>query len=238
MNNKNHISAEKACILEARNITRCYRSGKHQVSVLKGIDLKIYEGDFMTISGASGVGKSTLLHILGLLDAPSSGELLFRGTDTSRLSRSKQSDLRNRSIGFIFQFFYLLPEFDALENVMLPALMRRDGVSKKEKKDRAAHLLEQVGLGHRLTHRPAELSGGEQQRVGIARAIMNNPEIIFADEPTGNLDSAASIEIHDLLRHLNTERGHSVVIVTHNPDLANVGRKKMHMIDGYIQERE
>ncbi|RJP56512.1 MAG: ABC transporter ATP-binding protein [Candidatus Auribacter fodinae] len=229
---------KKQIIIQATGIGREYRIGKQVVSVLKNIDLTIYKHDFMTISGASGVGKSTLLHILGLLDEPSEGKIAFQGIEIQSLSNARKAEIRNKSIGFIFQFFHLLPEFSAMENVLLPALMRRNTTPVKELKERSKALLDKVGLSHRMKHKPSELSGGEQQRVAIARAIMNKPDVIFADEPTGNLDSKASLEIQNLLYELNDQTNQTIVIVTHNTELAAIGRRKMHMSDGSIHELE
>lgn len=218
-------------IVETNDLYKTYRSGNRQVEVLKSIDLVICKGEFVTISGASGVGKSTLLHILGLLDEPTSGKVFFHGSDTKSFNERKRSTLRNRSFGFVFQFFNLLPEFSAVENVLLPALMDKGG-SIAQKKQRAQSLLESVGMGHRLTHKPSELSGGEQQRVAIARSLMNSPDVILADEPTGNLDRQSGTEVTNLLRKLNADHNQTIVLVTHNSELARIGSRHLHMADG------
>lgn len=225
-------------ILETNDLWKSYYSGKHEVRVLTGITMQVKTGEFLTISGASGAGKSTLLHILGLLDEPTKGKVFFKGVDSDSLTGKKKAELRNKSIGFVFQFFHLLPEFNAFENVLLPALIHKNGFSRKEMKERAQNLLDQVGLGHRLTHKPSELSGGEQQRVAIARALMNNPDIILADEPTGNLDRSSSDEIVTILRDLNTRFSQTIVIVTHNMEFAQLGDRQLRMVDGLFAQQE
>ncbi len=232
-NNKTKID-DKKIIIEAKDLCKSYGEGEGEIKILKEISISIKYGDFVTISGASGVGKSTLLHLFGLLDKPTSGRLFFRGVDQEVLSSNKKALLRNTAIGLIFQFFHLLPEFSSLENVLLPALINKNGLDLNKKEKLAKELLDKVGLSHRLKHRPSELSGGEQQRVAIARALINEPDVILADEPTGNLDSESSDGITSLLKSLNRDFGYSIVVVTHNRDLAEIGSKKFSMIDGRL----
>ena len=200
--------------------------------VLKGVNIHVEKGEVVSIVGKSGAGKSTLLHILGTLDAPDSGELIINGTNTSILKNKELAAFRNNEIGFVFQFHHLLPEFTAVENVCIPAFIKK--TSEKQAKLRAEELLTYLGLGERLKHRPNELSGGEQQRVAVARALMNNPAIVFADEPSGNLDSASSKELHDLIFQLRDDFNQTFVIVTHNEQLANMSDRKLTMLDGLI----
>ncbi len=231
-NNKSETD-DKKVIIRAEDLCKSYGNGVSELRILKEITVSVEYGDFVTISGASGVGKSTLLHLFGLLDKPTSGRLFFRGMDQALLSDKEKSLLRNTAIGLVFQFFHLLPEFSSLENVLLPALINKNGLDINKKEKLAKELLDKVGLGHRLGHRPSELSGGEQQRVAIARALINGPDVILADEPTGNLDSESSEGIVSLLKSLNSE-GYSVVVVTHNKDLAQIGSKKYSMVDGRL----
>lgn len=219
-------------LLSVRNLSKGYGAGSTRVEVLKGIDLEVEAGSTVALVGASGAGKSTLLHILGALDRPSSGAVQYRGDDLFCRSDRALADFRNRSIGFVFQFHHLLPEFSALENVMMPALIARQPQGVVEQ--RATRLLEQVGLAHRVTHRPGELSGGEQQRVAIARALVMEPELLLADEPTGNLDMATSEAIHDLLNRLQQETGITLMIVTHNERLAAGMGRIIRLSDGRI----
>ncbi len=198
--------------------------------VLKGIDFEAKEREVVSIVGASGAGKSTLLQILGTLSKPNAGVLTIDGVDITALSHNKLSDFRNKNIGFVFQFHHLLPEFTALENVMIPALIAKEGSSSVRK--RAKQILEELGLGERLEHKPSELSGGEQQRVAIARAIINNPSLILADEPSGNLDSNTKKEIHKLFFDLRDLRGQTVIIVTHDKELAAMSDRMLEMRDG------
>lgn len=213
-------------LLRAEGIKKSFFKGKTEISVLRGIDFSIQAGEMVAITGASGVGKSTLLHILGTLEPPSSGRVFF-GTssqDVFKFSEKALALFRNRALGFVFQFHYLLPEFSALENVMMPALIA--GHARKPAEQQAAELLQFVGLGQRLNHRPAELSGGEQQRVAIARAVILRPRLLLADELTGNLDSVNSSVVMDLLIKLNQATGVSLLLVTHDQNLA----KKMHRV--------
>lgn len=222
-------------ILEAREIHKKYITGKDTaLSVLNGITLSIASNEIIAIVGPSGAGKSTLVHILGLLDKPTMGEVLFEGKQIHSLTDEAISEIRNRQIGFVFQFHHLLPEFSAVENVLMPALIA--GKSIKNEIQRARELLSEVGLSDRMEHKPSELSGGEQQRVAVARALMNNPKIIFADEPTGNLDSDNANNLHNLIFDLRLKYGQSFVIVTHNKDLANRADRIITMVDGKIKQ--
>ncbi|MEC8024658.1 MAG: ABC transporter ATP-binding protein [Myxococcota bacterium] len=204
------------------------------IPVLQGLDLTIYRGDMCSIVGQSGVGKSTLMHILGALDRPSSGRILFNGDDVFSRPDAELAQFRNRSMGFVFQFHHLLPELSAAENVALPRMIARE--PKPHAVERAKALLEAVGLSHRLKHRPGELSGGEQQRVAIARALAMEPALVLADEPTGNLDQRTSDEIHELLVQINEERNIAFVIVTHNQALAEMMDRRLVMRDGVVYE--
>lgn len=215
-------------MLVARNVTKNYSN----LSVLKGVDISVSKGEIVTIVGSSGAGKSTLLHILGTLDEPSGGEVLINGVSTGVLQGKKLADFRNRHIGFIFQFHHLLPEFSALENVCIPGFIA--GAKKSVVKERAVYLLETLGLGERLEHRPNELSGGEQQRVAVARALINKPDVIMADEPTGNLDSRNARELHQLFLQLRDQFGQTFIIVTHNEELATLSDRQLVMRDGKI----
>lgn len=213
-------------MIEAKGIEKSFGNLK----VLKGIDFNAEKSEVVSIMGASGAGKSTLLQILGTLSTPDKGTLLIDGTDVTTLSRKEISTFRNRKIGFVFQFHHLLPEFTSLENVMIPALI--NGASESDAKKRAAELLDTLGLAERATHKPSELSGGEQQRVAIARALMNKPAVLFADEPSGNLDSVTKAELHQLFFRLCDELGQTIVIVTHDPDLAKMCDRSLFMRDG------
>lgn len=215
-------------MLKALGIFKAYGNLK----VLKGIDLQIEAGEMISIVGSSGAGKSTLLHILGTLDVPDQGSVRINGSDVSTLSTKKMARFRNKNIGFIFQFHNLLPEFSAIENVSIPAMI--GGMSATEADGKAKQLLSKVGLESRYHHKPSELSGGEQQRVSVARALVNNPKIVFADEPSGNLDSQNAEELHRLFFQLRDEFGQSFVIVTHNKELAEMADRKLTMVDGQI----
>ena len=204
--------------------------------MLRGIDLEVHAGEQVAVVGSSGAGKSTLLHLIGALDAPTSGEIHFDGNDVSRMRPKALAAFRNRTIGFMFQFHHLLPEFTALENVMMPALIAR--LPKREAAEKARRWLEQVGLSHRLDHRPGELSGGEQQRTALARALVVDPKLLLADEPTGNLDSGTSEGIHELFDRLNTEAGTAMLVVTHNRDLASRMQRRLVMRDGALAPEE
>ncbi len=218
-------------MIEIRNVTKSYGP----LTVLHDVSLTIPEGEIMAIVGPSGAGKTTLLQIAGSLDRPDSGSVIFDGTDIFTLKDRQLSEFRNRNIGFVFQFHQLLPEFSALENVALPALIA--GRSRKEAESDARKLLEDLGMGHRLSHKPAELSGGEKQRTAIARALINNPEIVFADEPTGSLDSRNREEIQEILLRLRRERGQTFVVVTHDRHMASIADKVVEMADGKITGR-
>src|SRR5512144_2890287 len=208
-------------------------SGPEPLSVLDGIELDIQKGEVLAIVGASGVGKSTFLHILGGLDRPTSGRVLFGDVDVFSLDANKLARFRNERVGFVFQFNHLLPEFSALENVMMPALIRRTG--RAEAAEAASGILSEVGLGGRLHHRPGELSGGEQQRVAVARALILRPDVVLADEPTGNLDTHTGEAVHDLLCAVNRERKVTFVLVTHNDKLAMRSDRVFRMIEGSLR---
>ncbi len=207
-----------------------------KLEVLKGLELEVQEGEIVVILGVSGSGKSTLLHILGTLDRPDRGEIMVKGQNTQLSLEGDLNRIRNREIGFIFQFHYLLPEFTALENVMLPAYLR--GGRRRFARQRAVDLLEEVGLGGRLSHRPAELSGGEQQRVAVARALMNSPEIVLADEPSGNLDQGTSESLHRLIENLSRTKKQTFVIVTHKKSILNIADRAMKLENGKLKPLE
>ena len=215
-------------MLVAENIQKSYKD----IEVLKGIDLVIDKGELVSIVGKSGTGKSTLLHILGTLDMPDRGKILIKGTDVNSLNQKKLAEFRNSHIGFVFQFHHLLAEFSAIENVMIPGLIKKR--SKKLVHKEAAELLDYLGLSDRLEHKPGQMSGGEQQRVAIARALINKPELVFADEPTGNLDIQTSEELHSLIKDLNKNLDITFVIVTHNEAFANICDRKLVIGDGLI----
>lgn len=215
-------------MLVARNVTKNYSN----LPVLRGVDISVSKGEIVTIVGSSGAGKSTLLHILGTLDAPTGGEIFINDVQTSHLAGDALADFRNRHIGFIFQFHHLLPEFNALENVCIPGFIA--GTRKSEVRERAAYLLDTLGLSSRLDHRPNQLSGGEQQRVAVARALINKPDVVMADEPTGNLDSHNARELHQLFLQLRDQFGQTFIIVTHNEELATLSDRQLVMKDGKI----
>ena len=217
-------------IIEAKGIEKSFGTLK----VLKGIDFQVEKSEVVSIMGASGAGKSTLLQILGTLSTPDAGSLEIDGTDVLHLAGKELSAFRNRRIGFVFQFHHLLPEFNALENVMIPAFIA--GRSDRDAKEAATRLLNEMGLGERMDHKPSELSGGEQQRVAIARALVNDPAILFADEPSGNLDSKTKAEIHQLFFDLRERHGQTIVIVTHDPELASMCDRSLFMRDGLFVE--
>jgi len=226
--------------LSVVGLKKSYRKGKNQVPVLHGVDLDVERGELVAIVGSSGSGKSTLLHVLGLLDAPDAGEVRLEGERIDHLSDRRRDSLRNHTFGFIFQFYHLLPELTTLENVLSPLMIRHGLFSylarKKEFKREAKAILERVGLGHRMTHFPSELSGGEMQRAAIARALCGRPEVLLADEPTGNLDSTSGQSIMDLLRDLNTERELTMMVVTHDPQIAAQADRTVRLVEGRIED--
>jgi len=223
-------------MLRAEGIHKIYRDGKKDLRVLKGIDLEVGKGETVSVVGPSGAGKSTLLHILGGLDRPNSGKVFLGDSDFYALSENDRARHRNQKIGFVFQFYHLLPEFTALENAMMPALVpcQVSGVRCQGARGKAERLLKNIGLGNRLSHRPGELSGGEQQRVAIARALINNPEVLLCDEPTGNLDSKMGEEILDILFGLNKEHRTTIVLVTHDKGIAKRAARTAEIRDGRI----
>ena len=220
-------------MIETKGLQKTFRHPAGELNVLKDIDLTIKNGEMIALVGTSGVGKSTLLHILGTLDRPTGGQVLHDGTDVFRLSEKAITEFRNRRVGFVFQFHHLLPEFTALENVMMPGLLAGKA-DREELKERARALLEELGLKGRLRHRPGELSGGEQQRVAVARALFLNPDVVFADEPTGNLDTRTGQELFDLLSRLNAQKGITFVIATHDKDLSGRCKRVISLVDGKI----
>jgi len=240
MNKKNgsqaHISKDQNVLLEAIQIEKHYPSGPETLKVLKGIDLTIQAGEILVIMGPSGVGKSTLLHILGTLDRPTFGELIIDGQRTRDLKEKEIARFRNRNIGFVFQFHYLLPEFTALENLLIPRMIF--GKDRKNDIQRAEELLGEVGLEKRMNHRPSQLSGGELQRVAVARALINQPKLVLADEPTGNLDSQNSHALFDLILKLNKKYQQTFVIVTHNEMFASQSHRVIHLLDGLIENEQ
>jgi lipoprotein-releasing system ATP-binding protein len=216
-------------MISAKDIQKSYGT----LHVLRGVNVEIQKGEIVAIMGKSGAGKSTLLHIIGTLDRADKGQVIINGEDVSRMNNKRLAEFRNQNIGFIFQFHHLLPEFSALENVTIPALI--GGGKEAAARKRAAELLDYLGLKDRLTHKPTQLSGGEQQRVAVARALMNAPAVVFADEPTGNLDSASSKDLHELLFQLRKDFQQTFVIVTHNDELAVMSDRTLTMQDGLIQ---
>lgn len=226
-----YLSINSSVMIKSRGIEKSFGTLK----VLKGVDFEVGKSEVVSIMGASGAGKSTLLQILGTLSTPDSGSLIIDGVDVLKLDSKKLAEFRNLRLGFVFQFHHLLPEFTALENVMIPAFIA--GRSKKDAEQHAKELLTDLGLGERLTHKPSELSGGEQQRVAIARALINRPAVLFADEPSGNLDTKTKEEIHNLFFELREKYGQTVVIVTHDPELAKMCDRSLFMIDGtFVQQ--
>jgi lipoprotein-releasing system ATP-binding protein len=221
-------------LVTVQDVTKTFEHEGRSLEVLKGIDLEIEAGEMVTIVGPSGAGKSTLLHLIGTLDLPTKGRILYSGRDVTRMGSSELAEFRNRSIGFVFQFHHLLPEFTALENVMMPGLIQ----GGRRFEDRARRLLDEVGLSERLTHRPGELSGGEQQRVALARALLMEPKLVLADEPTGNLDSQTSSAVQSLIFDLNQRHGITFLIVTHSRDFAAMMPRRVSMKDGRVDSDE
>ena len=223
-------AASGAVKIAVQGLVKTFTTNGNLVEVIKGLDLNVYAGETLAVVGASGVGKSTLLHILGTLERPTQGRVIWEGEDIFALDDRRLAAFRNRKIGFVFQFHYLLPEFDALENVMMPVLIAR--TPKSQAREDAEAILVRVGLGHRLRHRVSTLSGGEQQRVAVARALVLKPEVLLADEPTGNLDPHSGAQVQELLLDLNREQGLTSVIVTHNLDLAQALTRQITLVDG------
>lgn len=221
-------------LVQVRGVKKSFKVGEDYLEVLKGLNFNIMKGEMLGVVGASGAGKSTLLHVVGALDKPTEGDVIFKAQDLFKMTDMQLAEFRNRKVGFVFQFSNLLPEFTAMENVMLPAL-----IGDREEEDAAGEakrILTDVGLKDRINHRPGKLSGGEQQRVAIARALMNNPDLILADEPTGNLDSKTSEDIYELFYRLNREKGQTFVIVTHNDTLVKKMMRVIKLVDGTIVE--
>lgn len=219
-------------IIEVKKLQKRYMMGDEVIDALKSIDLKVQKNEYLALMGPSGSGKSTLMNLIGCLDSPTSGEYILHGIDVSKMSDSELADVRNKEIGFVFQTFNLLPRMTALENVALPLVYA--GVSKADREERARKVLLEVGLADRMTHKPNELSGGQRQRVAIARALINNPAIILADEPTGNLDSKTSEEIMNIFKEIH-KRGNTIIVVTHEPDIAAFADRIVRLKDGYIE---
>jgi len=221
-------------VLEAVNLDRRFWDGDREIEILRNVSFRVNSGETVAITGSSGSGKSTLLHLLGGLDRPSGGEVRVGGRDLFDLSEAERGELRNRQVGFVYQFHHLMPEFDALENVVMPLLIRR--LPRAEALRSARETLERVGLGERLHHKPSELSGGERQRTAIARAVVTRPSLVLADEPTGNLDGKTAERIHELLLSLNRELGTALVVVTHEPDLAGQMQHEYRLVEGRLAE--
>lgn len=221
-------------LYQVTDLWKTYSNGSKDVEVLRGIDFSVRSGESVAVTGPSGVGKSTFLHILGLLDRPEGGKLLLEGVDIDALSETERARLRNKRIGFVFQFFQLLPEFSALENVLMPATIAGELGNRKHR--RALRMLDAVGLGDRIHHRPGELSGGEQQRVAIARALIMNPSVVLADEPTGNLDPETAAEVEDLLKNLNESQDTTLIVVTHKESLSKALDRRVGLVGGKLEE--
>lgn len=219
-------------VLQCKNLKRSFQLGPETLHILKGTNLDVYSGERVAIMGASGAGKSTLLNLLGALDEPDEGEVMIVGQRTSGMSESQRARLRNRSLGFVFQFHHLLPEFSALENVSMPLWLRGD--SKASSRKMAQSVLEEVGLGRRQSHKPSELSGGERQRVAIARALAGSPQILLMDEPTGNLDRSNALRVLELIEQLNQRTGSALILVTHDREIASHMDRQLELIDGQL----
>jgi len=227
------VAPEQEPLIRLESISKLYGSGDAQVAALRNFSLRVAQGELLAVMGPSGSGKSTLMNILGCLDSPTSGRYWFAGEDVSRLSETQLAHVRNRRIGFVFQQFQLLPKLSAWRNVELPLLYR----NASERRSLAVHALETVGLGNRIEHRPTQLSGGQQQRVAIARALVTDPDLILADEPTGNLDTAASREVLAVLRDLN-QGGRTIIVITHDPEVAPIARRTVHVRDGQLVQQK
>jgi lipoprotein-releasing system ATP-binding protein len=219
-------------LLSVRDVRKSFRKDGTSVDILRGIDLDIEKGEFVTIMGPSGAGKTTLLNIIGSLDTPTSGYVAYRGKDTGLYSEQEQSRFRNEKVGFVFQFYHLLQDFNVLENVMIPLWIRR--IKPSQAQAEAEEFLRIMGLSHRVRHKPGELSGGEQQRVAIARALINHPELILADEPTGNLDRKTGKEVLDYILSVHRKMGAALILVTHDPEVGAAGRRRLRMVDGEL----
>jgi putative ABC transport system ATP-binding protein len=226
---------EKQVLIKLQDIGKRYVIGSEEIFALRGVDLEIYKGEFVALMGPSGSGKSTLMNILGCLDTPTKGTYILNGTDVSNLNDNELAEIRNKEIGFVFQTFNLLPRSSSLENVALPLVYA--GIAKEARTKRAIETLESVGLGNRMYHKPNELSGGQRQRVAVARALVNNPAIILADEPTGNLDTKTSIEIMGLIEEIH-QKGNTIILVTHEEDIAKHAHRIVRMRDGAIESDE
>ncbi len=227
------MTPEQEPLIRLESISKLYGSGDAQVAALRSFSLRVDHGELLAVMGPSGSGKSTLMNILGCLDTPTSGHYWFAGQDVSRLTETELAHVRNRRIGFVFQQFQLLPKLSAWRNVELPLLYR----NATDRRRLAIHALETVGLGNRIEHRPTQLSGGQQQRVAIARALVTDPDLILADEPTGNLDTAASQEVLSILRELN-QQGRTIVVITHDPEVAPIARRTVHLRDGQLVQQK
>ncbi len=226
---------EKQVLIKLQDIGKRYVIGSEEIFALRGVDLEIYKGEFVALMGPSGSGKSTLMNILGCLDTPTKGSYILNGTDVSNLNDNELAEIRNKEIGFVFQTFNLLPRSSSLENVALPLVYA--GIAKEARSTRAIEVLDSVGLGNRMYHKPNELSGGQRQRVAVARALVNNPAIILADEPTGNLDTKTSIEIMGLIEEIH-QKGNTIILVTHEEDIAKYAHRIVRMRDGAIESDE
>ena len=221
-------------ILKLENLNKEYRAKSENLCILDNLNMEVKSGEMLSIIGKSGSGKSTLLNMIGILDKPDSGSVYYMGDDVSKFTEKERNYFRNSSLGFIFQFHYLLPEFTALENVMIPAMLKNKNIKEIEK--RAKELLEEVELKDRMTHKPMDMSGGEKQRVAIARAMINSPKLILADEPTGNLDEETSTHINELLKKINREMGQTIIVVTHSSELASITDRKLLLKKGKLEE--